>query len=274
MADGVNCYQSKARISLCRWSRNWSWPLKHLEFSQRARFVFLCEVDVFFWKNSLKRSVTFDIWHLTSLLCQKLCILRRWRPLKRSAVKQAWTAPWWISSRLTGLTVTWPHLHPLNKEGRFCLRQVLVENKRAHLLSRMIDIFEDRFYDLNCSAYLQCIFRFMMMLTFLHGTGFWWLRGSSSFTVSTELLSRGEGFGALQGEEKWSAVLSGDSLNFHRFLGRWPRQLPWARLSKIRFGVQLCHLHFPLIFDNQLVPPTQKSVGFVKLFYLMVLSNC
>ena len=33
--------------------------------------------------------------------------------------------------------------------------------------------------------------------------------------TSTELLSRGEGFGALQGEEKWSAVLSGnDSLNF------------------------------------------------------------
>ena len=165
MADGVNCYQPKALISLCRWSRNWSWPLKHLEFSQRARFVFLCEVDAFLLKVSLKRSVTLDIWHLTILLCPKLCILRRWRPLKRSAVKPAWMAPWWISSRLT---VTWPHLHPLNKEGQVCFGQVLVENKRAHLLSRMIDIFEDRVYYLNCFAYLQCIFieivRCMMML--------------------------------------------------------------------------------------------------------------
>lgn len=68
MADGVNCYQSKALISLCRWSRNWSWPLKHLEFSQRARFVFLCEVDAFFWTF-----VWRDQWHLTILLCQKSC---------------------------------------------------------------------------------------------------------------------------------------------------------------------------------------------------------
>ena len=102
-----------------------------------------------FLKVSFKRSVTQWQWHF---FVQKLCILHvssifhifphRWRPLKRFAVKPAWMAPWWISSRLT---VTWPtHLDPKTRSILW-LRQVLVENKRAHLLSRMIDIFEDRF---------------------------------------------------------------------------------------------------------------------------------
>lgn len=70
MADGVNCYQSKTLISLCRWSRNWSWPLKHLEFSQRARFVFLCEADRF--ANSMHFFESFfeetsDTWHFTQV---------------------------------------------------------------------------------------------------------------------------------------------------------------------------------------------------------------
>lgn len=64
MADGVNCYQSKALILLCCWSRNWSWPLKHLEFSQRARYVVFCEADRF--TNSMHFRSFFeqisDIW--------------------------------------------------------------------------------------------------------------------------------------------------------------------------------------------------------------------
>lgn len=185
MADGGNCYQSKALISLCRSSRNWSWPLKHLEFSQRARFVvFFCEVDAFFWKKSLKRSVTLDIWHLTILLCQKSCILRRWRPLKRSAVKPAWMAPWWISSRLN---VTWPHLHPSTRK----VDSVLVRSWwrtsvhtffRAWLTFLRTD-FIIWIVLLICNAFLLKLWDvWWCYVPSWHG--FWWLRVSSSFTVS------------------------------------------------------------------------------------------
>lgn len=181
------------------------------------------QIRCIFWKFLWR-----DQWHLTfdnfvvpkvvHFACLQYTVSsifhiwpNRWRPLKRSAVKPAWTAPWWISSRLT---VTWPHLHPSTRK----VKSVLVRSWwrtsvhtffRAWLTFLRTD-FIIWIVLLICNAFYEIV-RCMMMLRsfmalFLVTSG---LQVSlfSIFTVSTELLSRGEGFGALQGEEKWSAVL-------------------------------------------------------------------